>query len=496
GLRRTRQSVNAAARAARLAAVRGGHLFETTPAPGELEAEHLRETGPPRVGDAPPQVAPDHPLDVQLLQNDDAVALGESCGLDVQEVVALPPHLAVDAGDAILGFLSVLRSFLPSADGSLGASESLQGGFEATWVGDHVAIRGGTEVRDAAVDRDDGCLTRRRRGDPQLADDAGEPLISVALQRARLGLSFERTMQDSAERAQLGEADVRAVEPPRLRVGLAEAERVSSSSLEAGSAGELLEAALPRLVEFDEELRADVAGGVGEPRQVGTQICQLVDLIERGWEDASVARTGVPHEALLEREVPECTESVVPFRKTRNLCSVWIDAEPKRLANKHETDHSLVCDARNRLPNRPTRCLCVDGAFGLRAEVQAQGDHGAGLCGTANVLGSDVQGFRVRAAGDWVRGRSRTLASGVPTEGGAVDARQLAQGGVGEATAIRTSAGSRAQVVGAALLEPELLRGVVWRSTVGDRQTLRGGATRRRRFLPALKGEVSAPEIG
>ena len=44
-------------------------------------------------------------------------------------------------------------------------------------------------------------------------------------------------------------------------------------------------------------------------------------------------------------------------------------------------------------------------------------------------------------------------------------------------------------------LEPELLRRIVRRRAAGDRQTLRGGATRRRCFLPALKGEVSALEI-
>ena len=152
GLRATRLGVDAAACAARLRTVRGWHLDEGAARPREFVAEHVREAGPSRVRDAASAATSNHPRNVQLLQNDDAVALGESCRLDVQEVVALPPHLAVDASDADLGLLSVLRSFLPSADGALCVGESLERGFEVTWAGDHLAVGSGAEVRDAAVD--------------------------------------------------------------------------------------------------------------------------------------------------------------------------------------------------------------------------------------------------------------------------------------------------------------------------------------------------------
>ena len=158
------------------------------------------------------QLASDHPRDVQFLQHDDAVALGESCRLDVQEVVALPPDLAVDAGDASLGLLSVLRSFLPSADGALCVGESLERGFEVARVGDHVAVGRRAEVGDATVDGDDGAVAGRWLGHVQLADDADEPLVAVALEGARLRLPFERPVQHSAERAELREADIAAIE--------------------------------------------------------------------------------------------------------------------------------------------------------------------------------------------------------------------------------------------------------------------------------------------
>ena len=168
GLRATRLGVDAAACAARLAAVGGRHLDERAPRPRELVAEHVREAGPSRVRDAASAATANHPRDVQLLQHDDAVALGESCRLDVQEVVALPPHLAVDASDASLGLLSVLRSFLPSADGALSVGESLERGFEVAGVGDHVAVGRGAEVGDAAVDGDDGAFAVRGLGSVQL----------------------------------------------------------------------------------------------------------------------------------------------------------------------------------------------------------------------------------------------------------------------------------------------------------------------------------------
>ena len=145
-LRATRRGVDASACAARLARVGSRHLDKGASRPRKFVAQHLREAGPSRVGDTASAATSNHSRDVQFLQHNDTVALGESCRLDVQEVVALPPDLAVDASDADLGFLSVLRSFLPSADGTLCASEALQRSLEVSGVGDYVAVGCGAEV--------------------------------------------------------------------------------------------------------------------------------------------------------------------------------------------------------------------------------------------------------------------------------------------------------------------------------------------------------------
>src|SRR5271166_2593357 len=153
-LRATRLGIDGAARAARLARVGGWHLNEGTSRPSEFVSEHVREAGPSRVRDSASAATSNHPRNVQPFQHNDAVAIGESCRLDVQEVVALPPYLAVDTCDASLGLLSVLRSLLPSVDGALCVSEPLEGGFEAAGVGDPVTIGHCTKGCDTSVDGD------------------------------------------------------------------------------------------------------------------------------------------------------------------------------------------------------------------------------------------------------------------------------------------------------------------------------------------------------
>src|SRR5580658_78389 len=410
---------------------------------------------------------------VQCLQHDDAVALGESCRLDVQEVVALSPHLAVDARGAKLGLLSILRSFLPSADGALGASKSLERGFEVARVGDHLSVGRGAEVGNAAVDGYDRTFARRRVRQLDVADDASVPLVAVSLERARLGCAFERSVQDCPECAELGESQAIILDAPHLRMRLAERECGESLAFPPRGASELREAALPRFVQLDQELIAYVAWDVGEPRQCGAQLGQLVDLVERGRVSTLVLRAGVPCLALLQGEIPKPTQRALPLAEPRDLSGVRIDAEAKGLARAHGVDHTLVRGTRKRLSYCQARRLRVDGSLGLRAKVSPQGYQRARVCRTQGLVGGDVQGLRVRAARVRLRGRPRASFDRVPPEGVAFDARQFAQGRQRSPSSRGALAGSRAQALGTALLVPELLRGVVWRRPVGDRQTVR-----------------------
>jgi hypothetical protein len=371
-LRPTGHLVDAPASAARLARVVGWHIDHRAPRPGHLVAQHVCEAGPPRVRDAPRAPTSDHPRNVQLFQNDDAVALGESRRLDVQEVVALSPHLAVEAGDTGLGLISILGSFLSSADGALSVGEPLERGFQVAWASDPITVGSRGEVDDASVDSHDRAIAWGRLDRFDLADDRGEPLARVAAQRAGLWFALDRAVHHRAERAELGEADVGAVESPHLRVRLAEGQRVATPTLPPGRAREPLEATLPSLIELHEQLRADVARDVGEPRESSTKLGELVALVVRGQEDSLVPRSGQPEPSLLEGEVPEKTQGTFPRAEPLHLRGRRVDANAKSFADPHGPDRSLVYDVGQRLPHRQTRHIRTVRTLGYEQEEAAK----------------------------------------------------------------------------------------------------------------------------
>ena len=351
GLRATRLGVDAAACAARLARVRGGHLDERASRPQKFVPQHLGKAGPSRVRDAASAATSNHSSDVQFLQHNDAVALGESCRLDVQEVLALSPHLSVDAGHAKLGLLSVLGTFLPSTDGALCVSESRERSFEVARVRDPFAVGGRAEVGDASVDRDDGAFAQSGLGEVQLADDRDEPLVAISLEGARLRLPFEGPVDHGSEVPQLGETNVRPIDTPGLRVGLAEAKRVSPLPLPPRRTCKFGEASLPRPIQLHQELRAHVARDVGQPWQSGAELGQFVDLVEGRGVDAFAFRPGVPELPLLEPQVPEEAEGAFPRVDTSNLLGRRVDAVTEGLARQHAC--SVAQPTQTGLPPRP-----------------------------------------------------------------------------------------------------------------------------------------------
>src|SRR5271157_5118942 len=114
GLRGTRESVHVSALAARLTRICGGYLNEVTTRPCHLITKHLGEARPTRVCDTTSTMSANHPRYIQMFQHDCAVALGKSCRLNVQKVLALSSYFTVDTCNACLGFCLVLRPFLPS----------------------------------------------------------------------------------------------------------------------------------------------------------------------------------------------------------------------------------------------------------------------------------------------------------------------------------------------------------------------------------------------
>ena len=282
GLSLPARGIDVPARVAGLRAVGGGDLDEGSAERRGLVLQLLDEASPAGAEDAPREavVRLHHVADLELLDDDDRVALAESRRDFVEHVVALPTHLPVQDGDAMLGLLPVLRSLLLAADVALSASELLRRGVQVLRVDDEVAVAVGDDVGHAAIERDSRRRARRGFGDLGLVDQAREPLPGLLAQGARLRLADGLAVDDGAQVAELREADHLAFETPHLRVRFAEAERVETLALPAWRPSKLREAARPRLVEFDEKLSAHVPRHVREPRQLGAERRQLVDLVE------------------------------------------------------------------------------------------------------------------------------------------------------------------------------------------------------------------------
>jgi len=167
--------------------------------PRKLAAEHLRESGPSRIRDAARQATSDHSRYVELFNHDDAVALGQSCRLDMQDVFALTAHLTVQAHHATFRLFSVFGSFLFSRHAALGASRSLQCALEMPWIGREPAIGIGVEMGDASVEGYDGLGAKRWIDDFDFAQNRRKPLVTLSAKHAGLRSAFDRAVHDDSE---------------------------------------------------------------------------------------------------------------------------------------------------------------------------------------------------------------------------------------------------------------------------------------------------------
>ena len=496
-LRGSARGIDMSAPVASLRGVRCGNLSEYASAPSKLVAEHLGKPSPTRAQNpsGKARVGLDHVADLQLLDDDGAVALGVVVRDLMQSVFALPSHFSMENGDASLCLLPVLRPFLSSSDSPLGSGKPLQSPLQVRRVFDRPAVRVGGQQHDASIDRNDRNGAGDGIGDLGLAEDRSEPLIAVPSDCAGLWSSFEGSVNDCPHLPELRKVETIADEIPSLRMRLAETDGVSAFPLPARSASEFLEAALPTLVEFDEKLSRDVSRNSGEPGKLSSKSGQLVDLIECSRVSPVVFRSAKTCLSLFESDVPEESESALPSEKFLDLLGARIDPKSKPLANDHASSYKLVCDEVNRVSHRTTCGFRFDGPLGLRDQVPSRSFDAEGLRRPQGVVGDRLQGLRMRAEGGRLRGRPRPSPCRVPSEGVIVDARRLPQGRLSAKDQERGIPGGREKALGLALLEPQLLRCLLRRRSPRDCKTIRPSTTRRASLLLALKGEVSAMEI-
>lgn len=199
----------------------------------------------------------------------------------MQDMVALTTYFAVQFGDSEFCFLSVLGAFLSPGDDALGVGETCKGVLQVPWVFDLIAVAISDEEHDAAIKGNDGCRSRRRWWYFDLANDRCEPLVGLTDKSAALGDSLKRSMLDDSHRAEFRKMQTDVIYAPDLGMRLAQSDMVHVLSLPARLTTDLPKAALPSTIQIDDELGADIARNIGEPRQFSAQFGQLIYLIER-----------------------------------------------------------------------------------------------------------------------------------------------------------------------------------------------------------------------
>ena len=336
GLRDAGFSVDAPAVRARLRRVGCGDFYQFSACPLEFIPQEFDETAPSGLVDASGEssICFDHTSNVQFLDDHTALAISDVTREFVQKIVPLSSYYAMQAGNTELGLFPVLRSFPPSRDDTLSVSKANSRAFHPLRIFDEIPVAICDEVDDATVKGNGGQGTRKRIGNLKNADDRGEPLIAVSGQRAGLWRSFKWAVSDDSKWAtEFREVQPVRAESPYLRMRFAEVDNVASFTLPPGLHGEFLETTLPSKVEFNKDLRTDIARNVSKPRKFGSQFSQLVDLIEGGEILAVALGMGKPNQALLIRQVPEEAQGIAPSVESSYLLSRRIDSKPECLAD-------------------------------------------------------------------------------------------------------------------------------------------------------------------
>ena len=186
----------------------GTHVLRSAAAPQKLVRQHVIETGPSRIGNASCAPTSNHSVDVQFLKYNDAVALGITVAESVKKMLALSPYLTVNLHHSNLGLLPILGPLLSSTDGALRPRESFESFFVVSRRRHEFSIRVTNDVHYATVNCHDRANARRQIVHLQLARDRDEPLVTVTLERARLRLSFRRSVDHGSQVPELGEAIV------------------------------------------------------------------------------------------------------------------------------------------------------------------------------------------------------------------------------------------------------------------------------------------------
>lgn len=160
-----------------------------------LVFQGCHEAAPGSVGNRPAQPAVlDHPLDVQALHRDEAVATAQIQSCLVSVVMTKVLNLGVKPAQTLHSFLVVLAVLLLAADCPAGTVQGWQFGLEIPRVGLVLPVRGGQEALQADINPNRWVGAWGDSNFTLVTDQDNIPLLALAFERGGLNRSFDRTM--------------------------------------------------------------------------------------------------------------------------------------------------------------------------------------------------------------------------------------------------------------------------------------------------------------
>jgi len=204
-----------------------------------LVSQRCQEASPRGIGNRPTQpMVPDHPLDVQALHRDEAVATAQIQGSLVSVVASQILNFSVKPTQVLRRLLAVLASLFLAANCATGSAQGWEFRLEISRVGLVMPVTRGQEALKPNVD------TNRRivaGGHDNFAEVAGQddvPLVAFEFQCCGLDFSFNRTVGLALDQTDMLNPEFTGWQKPNaISVGR-ELYRVEPAlSLEAGIAG-------------------------------------------------------------------------------------------------------------------------------------------------------------------------------------------------------------------------------------------------------------------
>lgn len=223
-----------------------------------------------------------HVLDLQPLNNHRAVVLGVVMTLAMQNRFALATCRSVQSGDDGSRLLLILGSLLPARHRSLRTRELFADVLERTQARNNTAVRVGNQIDDASIDGNGSFDAANRVKQLYFNDYRREPRVTVPNQCACPDLTTRFSVDHCANCAKLRKyyKSITSCTFDAKPLWRNHGCTIQAFAFPVRHTAESLEAALPCLVELDEQLSTDVARYICKPRQLGTQISQFLHLAE------------------------------------------------------------------------------------------------------------------------------------------------------------------------------------------------------------------------